>query len=47
MQHRDLVAQDQDLYILRGGAPGSSPSQPNTLIAIKYSSRNSTVAIMP
>jgi hypothetical protein len=25
----------------------SSPSQPNTLIAIKYSSRNNTAAIMP
>jgi transposase-like protein len=38
----------QDLGVLRGGAPGEQPpASRNTLIAIKYSSRNNTAAIMP
>ena len=41
-QHRDFVAQDQDLYVLGHGAVASSPSQPNTVTEIRYISRNST-----
>jgi hypothetical protein len=41
-QHRDFVAQDQNLDVLGGGAAGEQPDQPNTVTQIRYSSRNNT-----
>ena len=42
-QDRDLVAQDEDLDVLGAVLLVSSPNQPNSVIVIRYSSRNSTV----
>jgi hypothetical protein len=42
-EHRDFVAEDQDLDVLGRGAPGEQRERANILMAIEYSSRNSTV----
>jgi hypothetical protein len=36
------VAQDEDLDVLAAALRVSSPSQPNSLIVVRYSSRNNT-----
>ena len=41
-QDRHLMAQDEDFDVLGCGLLASSPSQPNSLIVIRCSSRNNT-----
>jgi hypothetical protein len=38
------VSQDEDLDVLAAALRVSSPSQPNSLIVVRYSSRNNTAA---
>jgi hypothetical protein len=41
-QYCHFVAQDEDLDVLAAALRVSSPSQPNSLIVVRYSRRNNT-----